>query len=331
MKTPQFLQLHHEDSRQIRTELLQGLQATKAYTSPKYLYDALGSKLFEAITELPEYYPTRAEAAIFLEHAASMARNIPQGAAFVDLGAGNCQKAASLFEHFKPSRYIAVDISSNFLRGTLASLQRQYPDLDMAGVGMDFSESLDLPDAALGDTPEARALAPRVFFYPGSSIGNFTPDAALAFLQRIKAACSVQSSNSKQSGLLIGVDLVKDTAELEAAYDDALGVTAAFNRNLLLYLNRLIGSDFALADWSHVALYNDQLARIEMHLQAKQDVALHWAGGDRIFAKDERIHTENSYKWIAQGFSDLLENAGFSKPIVWTDVEQKFAVMWAAA
>lgn len=331
MKTPQFLQLHHEDSGQIRTELLKGLQATKAYTSPKYLYDALGSKLFEAITELPEYYPTRTEAAIFLEHAASMARNIPQGAALVDLGAGNCQKAASLFEHFKPSRYIAVDISSDFLRGTLASLQRQYPDLEMAGVGMDFSESLDLPAAALGDTPEARAIAPRVFFYPGSSIGNFTPEAAIAFLQRIKAACPVQGANSKRSGLLIGVDLVKGAAELEAAYDDALGVTAAFNRNLLLYLNRLIGSDFALAEWSHVALYNDQLARIEMHLQAKQDVALHWVGGARIFAKDERIHTENSYKWTAQGFSDLLECAGFSKPIVWTDVEQKFAVMWAAA
>jgi dimethylhistidine N-methyltransferase len=178
---------------------------------------------------------------------------------------------------------------------------------------------LALPKEALA------GMAPRVFFYPGSSIGNFTPEEALAFLRRIHAACS------RQSGLLIGVDLVKGKPELEAAYDDALGVTAAFNRNLLLYLNRLIGSDFALADWSHVALYNEQLSRIEMHLQAKRDVALRWSNGERSFVKDERIHTENSYKWTTQSFSDLLEQAGFAKPTVWTDVEQKFAVMWASA
>ena len=325
MKTPQFLQLYSEEASQIRTELLAGLQAKAAYTSPKYLYDALGSKLFEAICELPEYYPTRTEAAIFLEHAASMASNIPQGAALIDLGAGNCQKAARLFEHFKPSRYIAVDISVDFLRGTLGQLQRQYPDLDMAGVGMDFSENLDLPIEALGQTEV------RVFFYPGSSIGNFTPDEALAFLQRIHAACSGKDGNAPLGGLLIGVDLVKGTAELEAAYDDELGVTAAFNRNMLLHINRLMGSDFAIRDWAHVALYDEQLSRIEMHLEAKRDVALHWAGGGRIFTKDERIHTENSYKWTVQGFSDLLQDAGFAKPVVWTDVDAKFAVMWAAA
>jgi L-histidine Nalpha-methyltransferase len=324
MKTPQFFQLHREDASKVRLELIAGLQAEQAFTSPKYLYDSLGSKLFEAITELPEYYPTRTEAAIFLEHAASMASNIPQGAVLADLGAGNCQKAASLFVHFKPSRYIAVDISVDFLRGTLGSLQRQYPDLEMAGVGMDFSESLDLPTAAMGNE-----AAPRVFFYPGSSIGNFTPDEALAFLKRIRSACNVQSAGSTQGGLLIGVDLVKGVPELEAAYDDALGVTAAFNRNMLLHINRLIGSDFNISDWAHVALYNESLSRIEMHLQAKRNVALHWAGGGRVFVKGERIHTENSYKWTAQSFSDLLQSAGFAKPLVWTDVVAKFAVMWA--
>jgi L-histidine N-alpha-methyltransferase len=234
MKTPQFFQLHHEDSNQIRTELLRGLQASKAYTSPKYLYDALGSKLFEAICELPEYYPTRTEAAIFSEHAESMAGHIPQGAALVDLGAGNCQKAARLFGALRPSRYVAVDISVDFLKDAMTRLQYQHPDLDMIGIGMDFAESLALPKEAL------EGIAPRVFFYPGSSIGNFTPEEALAFLRRIYAACS------GQGGLLIGVDLVKGKPELEAAYDDALGVTAAFNRNLLLYLNRLIGSDLSL-------------------------------------------------------------------------------------
>jgi dimethylhistidine N-methyltransferase len=324
MKTPQFFQLHHEDSGQIRTELLKGLQATQAYTSPKYLYDALGSKLFEAITELPEYYPTRTEAAIFLEHAEAMASHIPQGAALVDLGASNCQKAASLFKQLQPSRYVAIDISVDFLKDAMTRLQYQHPDLDMVGVGMDFAESLALPKEAL------EGMAPRVFFYPGSSIGNFTPDEALAFLRRIHTACA------KQGGLLIGVDLVKGKPELEAAYDDALGVTAAFNRNMLLHINRLMGSDFNINDWSHVALYNEEQSRIEMHLQAKRAVALRWSGygeatTQRSFAKDERIHTENSYKWTTHGFSDLLEQSGFAKPIVWTDAEQKFAVMWANA
>jgi L-histidine Nalpha-methyltransferase len=321
MKTPQFFQLHHEDSSQIRAELLQGLQATKAYTSPKYLYDALGSKLFEAICELPEYYPTRTEAAIFAEHAESMGSHIPQGATLVDLGAGNCQKAARLFGALRPSRYVAVDISVDFLKDAMTRLQYQHPELDMIGVGMDFAESLALPKEVL------EGMAPRVFFYPGSSIGNFTPDEALAFLQRIRAACS--ASDQKQGGLLIGVDLVKGKAELEAAYDDTLGVTAAFNRNMLVHINRLIGGDFNIQDWSHVALYNEALSRIEMHLEAKQDVALHYADQVRNFTKSERIHTENSYKWTVSGFSDLLQAAGFAKPTVWTDTESKFAVMWA--
>jgi L-histidine Nalpha-methyltransferase len=127
------------------------------------------------------------------------------------------------------------------------------------------------------------------------------------------------------------VDLVKGVPELEAAYDDALGVTAAFNRNMLLHINRLMGSDFTISDWSHVALYNEQLSRIEMHLEAKRDVALRWSNGERSFAQGERIHTENSYKWTTQNFSELLVSAGFSKPVVWTDSEQKFAVMWAQA
>lgn len=325
MKTPQFFQLHHENATQIRTELLKGLQSSKAYTSPKYLYDALGSKLFEAICEVPEYYPTRTETAIFAAQIDAMAGLIPYGSQLIDLGAGNCQKAARLFEKLKPTRYIAVDISVDFLRGTLGQLQRQYPDLDMAGVGMDFSENLHLPNQTLDKA------APRVFFYPGSSIGNFTPDEALAFLRRIHAACGAHGMGTQQGGLLIGVDLVKGAVELEAAYDDALGVTAAFNRNMLLHINRLIGSDFNIQDWSHVALYDEQLARIEMHLEAKLDVSLHWSGGERLFAKGERIHTENSYKWTTQGFSDLLQAAGFAKPIVWTDAEQKFSVMWAKA
>ncbi len=325
MKTPHFIQLHTGNQVQIRAELLAGLQATSAFTSPKYLYDQLGSKLFEAITEVPEYYPTRTEAAIFTKHGHAMAANIPQGAQLIDLGAGNCNKAASLFNRFQPANYIAVDIAVDFLRGSLDCLQRQYPDLTMFGVGMDFSESLALP----ADVLDARL--PRVLFYPGSSIGNFTPEKALQFLTQAHGACALTNAEAQGSGILIGVDLVKETSILEAAYDDELGVTAAFNRNLLLHINRTVGTDFKVPDWAHVALYNEMLSRIEMHLQAKRDVAVHWKGGARHFKMGERIHTENSYKWTVNGFQHLLMRAGFKLPTVWTDDAAQFAVMWATA
>jgi uncharacterized SAM-dependent methyltransferase len=196
----------------------------------------------------------------------------------------------------------------------------------MVGVGLDFSQTLALP-------PEAgnAAAGPRVLFYPGSSIGNFTPAEALAFLRQAHAACGPV----KGSGLLIGVDLVKDAVELQAAYDDALGVTAAFNRNMLLHINRLAGCDFKLADWAHVGLYNTALNRIEMHVQAQRPVTITWPGGSRAFAKAERIHTESSYKWTVESFAQLLRDAGFQQPVVWTDAvaggEGRFAVMWAGA
>lgn len=320
MNTPRFFQLHHEDRDAVRQELLAGLLATPARTSPKYLYDALGSRLFEAITALPEYYPTRTEAAILAAQGAALAACLPRGATLIDLGAGNCAKAASLFDLLAPARYVAVDISVDFLRDALQTLQYRYPALDMVGVGLDFSTGLALP-GTLDD-----AAAPRVLFYPGSSIGNFTPVQALGFLRSVHAACGPAPG----SGLLIGVDLVKDTAELEAAYDDALGVTAAFNRNLLPHINRLAGTDFALADWRHVALFNTALSRIEMHLEAQRALTVRWPGGVRAFATGERIHTENSYKWTMAGFETLLQDAGFHGARAWTDPQQRFAVYWAA-
>ncbi|MBK5205459.1 MAG: L-histidine N(alpha)-methyltransferase [Polaromonas sp.] len=316
LRLPDFVQLHHEDQADVRAELLQGLLATPAFTSPKYLYDALGSKLFEAITELPEYYPSRTEAAIFEAHAAAMAALLPAGATLVDLGAGNCEKAARLFPVFRPQRYVAVDISVEFLRKSLGSLQAQFPALAMLGVGMDFSSSLTLP-------PQA-GTGPRVLFYPGSSIGNFTPDQALTFLRQARAACN-------GGGLLIGVDLVKPAEVLEPAYDDELGVTAAFNRNLLPHLNQLMGTDFRLADWQHVAFFNTGKSRIEMHLQALQPLRVCWPGGERRFAKGERLHTENSYKWRQADFAALLKTAGFTQTPAWTDERGWFAVFWAQA
>ncbi len=330
MKTPQFIQLHHDSAETIRHELIQGLCANSqqggAEVSPKFLYDALGSRLFEAITELPEYYPTRTEAAIFRMQAPDMAHHLPRGATLIDLGAGNCNKAAALFGLLTPVRYVAVDISVDFLRAALASLQRQYPAMEMVGVGLDFSRQLDLPPEA----GEANA-GPRVLFYPGSSIGNFKPDQALAFLRQVRSACGTAAG----SGLLIGVDLVKDPLELQAAYDDALGVTAAFNRNLLCNVNRLVGSDMQLADWAHLALFNPADSRIEMHLVAQRDLRVNWPEGSRAFVQGERLHTENSYKWTVAGFKQLLREAGFTEPVVWTDApvpeQGRFAVFWADA
>ena len=313
--SPVFIQRYVENQAAVRAELQQGLLAANAATSPKYLYDALGSRLFEAITELPEYYPTRVEASIFEQFSHEMATAAGLGHTLIDLGAGNCQKAAGMFAALRPAKYIAVDISVDFLKQSLTSLQRQNPDLPMLGLGMDFSASLDLP-------PEVGAGS-RLFFYPGSSIGNFTPADALPFLQQIHAACT------GQGGLLIGVDLVKDRTVLQAAYDDALGVTAAFNRNMLLYINRLLGSDFNIGQWQHRALFNTELSRIEMHLDALQDLTVRWPGCERKFAKGESIHTENSYKYTVESFTQLLKNAGFQAVKPWQDKNQLFCVFWA--
>lgn len=318
MKFPLLLQTHRDDPQAVRQELLAGLCAPRAHTSPKFLYDTLGCRLFEAITELPEYDLTRTEAALLAQQLPAM-HAVPVGATWVDLGAGNCQKAAGLFARFAPRRYVAVDIAVDFLRPSLAALQAQHPSLDMLGLGMDFSSGLTLPPEA-GDAGQ-----PRVLFYPGSSIGNFAPQAALAFLQSVHAACGHHPS----SGLLIGVDLVKDAQQMAAAYDDALGVTAAFNLNLLRHINRLVGSDFQVRDWRHLAFFNAEQSRVEMHLEARAATVVRWPQGERRFAAGERIHTENACKWTLADFEALLRRAGFSHCQAWTDDQQRFAVVWA--
>jgi dimethylhistidine N-methyltransferase len=322
MTKPQFIQLYQHNAAAVAQELLQGLSAPQAYTSPKYLYDALGSRLFEAITELPEYDLTRTEAQLMQLHSASMAAQLPRGACWIDLGAGNCEKAGRLLGPMGAGRYVAVDISVEFVRQALDVLQRQHPGLPMAGLGVDFSGGLALPDALGLDSAQARVL-----FYPGSSIGNFTPDQALGFLQSLHRACGTGLG----SGLLIGVDLLKGAAELEAAYDDALGVTAAFDLNLLLHINRLVGSNFAVRDWRHLSRFNAEQSRVEMHLQARHAVRVQWPGGERLFAEGETIHTENACKWTVSDFAALLRSAGFAPTQTWTDPAERFAVFWAQA
>jgi len=325
-RSPRFIQLPVADSVDDREAARAALLRQPASAAPKYFYDSLGSHLFEAITELPEYYPTRTEAAIFGRHGAAMAGAIraghgaEPGLTLVDLGAGNCVKAARLFPLLEPRRYVAVDISVEFLRDALKRVQREQPALSVVGVGLDFSGSLDLPGDLIAGRP--------VFFYPGSSIGNFAPDDALAFLRRVRERAA---SGAEGGGLLIGVDLVKPHDVLQRAYDDALGVTAAFNLNLLRQLNRLIGSDFDPRQWRHVGLYNAAESRIEMHLEAREALTVRWNGSERRFAAGERIHTENSYKYTVERFAALLEAAGFGATRHWSDERGWFAVFWAAA
>ncbi len=315
-RTPRFIQSHAGNDSADLAAAKAALLGSPASAAPKFFYDRLGSTLFEAITELPEYYPTRTEAAIFAAHGAAMAGAVGSGATLIDLGAGNCAKATRLFPLLEPRQYVAIDISVDFLHDALRRVQREHPPLDVVGLGMDFSESLELPAGLVEHRP--------VFFYPGSSIGNFTPEEALAFLARVRA-------QADGGGLLIGVDLVKPHAVLHAAYDDALGVTAAFNLNLLRHLNPLIGADFDPRQWRHVGLYNAAASRVEMHLEARTALTVRWQGGERSFAAGERIHTENSCKYTVDGFADLLQQAGFAKPRHWTDERGWFAVFWAGA
>lgn len=326
MSDLRFYDQHTANPARIATELIAGLSALTAHTSPKYLYDVLGSRLFDAITELPEYYPTRAEAGIFKTNAADIAATLPKDACLMDFGAGSCSKAVSLFASLQPASYVALDISTEYLRGVLAAISKQYSAMQIAGVGIDFADALDLPAPLLADI----AASPLVAFYPGSSIGNFNPSEAQAFLTRVQHLCAQAGAGS---GILIGVDLVKATNVLEAAYDDPLGLTGAFNLNLLRHINKLIGADFEVRDWQHIGLYNTQLSRIEMHVEAKRDVAVTWQNkgvtANRSFKAQERIHTENSYKWTPENFTDLLRKSGFARTKMWTDSDQYFAVFWA--
>lgn len=317
--TPRFARLLQPEG-DLARELTDGLLQPQAAVSPKFLYDALGSALFVAITELPEYYPTRTEAAVMREHGAAIASAarglLPPGFALVDLGAGDGAKAERLFDALQPARYLAVDIAEDHLQRSLQALQQRHPGLPMTGVVADFSQRLALPDGV----HDGASLV----FYPGSSIGNFTPPDALRLLQQARTL-------SRGGALLIGADLVKPRALLDAAYDDPLGVTAAFNLNLLRNLNRQLGSDFDVRDWQHRASFNEQASRIEMHLQARRELLVRWPGHQRRFAAGERLHTENSYKWTVASFEALLRDAGWRDVRSWQDGQGWFGVFLARA
>lgn len=303
------------DRSPVDAEIIAGLRAPQAEISPKYFYDVQGSALFERITRLPEYYPTRTEMAIMAEHAGDIAARIGAGTTLIELGAGNCEKARALCALIEPQCFVAVDIASDFVRDAANGLRYAFPALDVRVVGADLNDEIELP----ADLPPGQ----RLVFYPGSSIGNFDPGPALRLLQRTHGLLGGAGA------LLIGVDLAKEQAVLEAAYNDAAGVTAAFNLNVLRHVNRLIGGDFDARDWRHRAFFDRARSRIEMHLEAAVDVRVAWIGGKRLFRRGETIHTENSYKYALGDFSGLLAQAGFARQFCWTDPRQWFAVVLA--
>ena len=276
--------------------------------SPKWFYDTLGSKLFDAICELPEYYPTRTEMKLFADDAPDMARRIGIGRVMIELGSGNGEKVRRLMSHLRPRAYVGVDISKEVLQSATAKLKDEYPQLAVYAVCSDFSSGFRAPD----ELPEA----PRLYFYPGSSIGNFSPEAAIALLKPL-----ARPGDSLQ----IGVVLIKDRGSLERAYDDALGVTAAFNRNLLARMNRELDADFDLSRFRHVTLFNEKLSRIEMHLESTTAQSVTVDERRFSFAAGERLHTENSYKYSVESFAALAAQAGWTLTESWTDERRRFA------
>ncbi|MDE1950078.1 MAG: L-histidine N(alpha)-methyltransferase [Burkholderiales bacterium] len=293
-------------------DLLAGLRSRPRRIAPKWFYDAAGSRLFERICELPEYYPTRTELAMLAAHAQELARRVGPGAEIVEFGAGASRKVRLLLDALAaPRRFVAVDISGEHLAGAAAALRDDYPGLEVETVVGDFSADLDLPPPR----------GCRIGFFPGSSIGNFDPAAAVALLRRFAGWL-------EGGALLIGVDLVKDPALLHAAYNDSQGVTAGFNLNLLVRANREAGADFDVDAWAHSAFYNPPLQRIEMHLVSRRRQAVEVAGERFEFDEGASIHTENSYKYTAEGFAALAQQAGFGTGAVWIDPARRFSLHW---
>ena len=304
-------------ARQFARDLVAALDARPRRISPKYFYDAAGSRLFDRICELPEYYPTRAEVAILRQRAEEIARHIGPGAEIVEFGAGSLHKVRLLLDALPaPRGYLPIDISGEHLAGAARQLRAERPGLAVQPVTADYTQPFALPPPARG--------ARRVGFFPGSTLGNFDEAEALAFLAR--AAQSLRGG-----GLLLGVDLVKEPALLHAAYNDSQGVTAAFNRNLLVRANAELGCDFDVEGFAHAAFYNAPCSRVEMHLQSLCTQTVHLGGVAWRFEEGETLHTENSHKFSIDGLRALALRAGFGIGPVWTDPARLFSVHWLPA
>jgi len=293
-------------------DVVAGLTARPKRLPPKYFYDETGARLFDEITRLPEYYPTRCELEILRERAADIARFFPQGSALIEFGSGSSKKVRILLDAAPTiAAYVPVDISAEMLAQEAQALRRDFPRLAVEPVEADFTQPFALPAVTGGA---------RIGFFPGSTIGNFEPHEACAFMRHAGRMLGTGAH------LIIGVDLVKDPVVLNAAYNDKAGITAQFNLNLLARINRELGGDFDLDGFSHKAFYNSVRQRIEMHLVGKRRQKVRVAGRAIEFRTGETIHTENSYKYTLESFGALARGSGWTPAAVWTDADGMFSV-----
>lgn len=321
MTTPTGLKLvdRGEDGvdRAFRADVLAGLSEAQKAIPARWLYDDAGSQLFEDITKIPEYYPTRAETEILERRGEDFARLIGPGRAVVEFGSGSSVKTPLLLRAIDPAGYVPLDISGDFLRAAAAELSGQFPDLPIHPVEADFMRKVALPD----DITDL----PKLGFFPGSTIGNMVARTAVDLLR------TMRETLGESAQLLIGMDLIKDRAVLEAAYDDAGGVTAQFNLNLARRINRELDGNIPVEDLRHVARWNDDFARIEMHLEAQRDLEFQIAGRDFAMVKGETIHTENSHKFDRRSSTTLLLAGGWTPMHRWTDRAERFSLILAEA
>ena len=300
-----------------RDAVLEGLSRNPKQIPPKFFYDKTGSKLFEAILEQPEYYIPNIERALLQEHADEFAELIEPGAVLIEPGSGSCEKVQLLLERVLPAAYVPMDISGDFLQQAACDLGQQFPWLPIYAACLDFTQKMILPKGV----PSGR----RVVFFPGSSLGNFDPLEVQHFLSGIHRLVG------KGGGLLIGVDRKKDHTTLNAAYNDAAGITADFNLNLLSRINNELDGNFERNQFEHYAYYNDQLGRIEMHLVSLKNQQVTISGQDFSFTERECMHTENSYKYSPDEFIHLANAGGFKHQKIWSDNNDFFSIYFLEA
>ncbi|WP_435215394.1 L-histidine N(alpha)-methyltransferase [Luminiphilus sp. nBUS_16] len=293
-------------------EVLASLSEELPRLSPKYFYDSRGSELFEEITALPEYYLTRSEAEIFDRHLDDIAQALGSGDIIIEPGSGNCSKVRPLLQRTAPSAYIPIDIAGDFLWAAAANTALEYPNLGVTAIAADFTQSWTF----LEEIPKGR----RIVFYPGSTLGNFDPSAQQDFIRQLAQVVGTQG------GILLGVDLHKDSATLQRAYDDAAGVTAAFNRNMLAVVNARTGANFEPKEWRHQARYNSEMRRIEMELVAQSTQTVTIGGQTLKFSEGTIIRTEHSHKFTMASIQDLAAAAGMTVTHHWLDSSARFCL-----
>lgn len=304
-----------DESIVLKKELIKGLCADEKYINPKFFYDEYGSQLFEQIMQLPEYYPSRTEMALLEKHKFEIAETIGKNKILIEPGAGNCEKVQYILPSLKPKCYMPIDISADFLFECAEKLQNKFPYINIHAVADDMKAKVSVPEKFLNNE--------KIIFYPGSTIGNYKPSDALEFLRHVRELAG------EDGGLLIGVDLQKDKKILDAAYNDKDGITALFNLNSLNHVNKLLDIELNVELFEHVAFYNEEHCRIEMHLECKANHYCHLDNDEKIsFSESERIHTEYSYKYTIDSFSQLAAEAGLTLENYWIDDNELFSVQY---